>query len=36
VVDGWSWLGAVKRPLLFDAAAQQKPALAAVRTALRG
>lgn len=36
VDDRWSWLGAVKRPLLFDAAAQQKPALAAVRTALRG
>ena len=34
VDDRWSWLGAAKRPLLFDADARQKPALAAVRAAL--
>jgi endo-1,4-beta-xylanase len=36
VDDRWSWLGAAQRPLLFDADAQPKPALAAVRTALGG
>jgi len=36
VDDKWSWLGAAQRPLLFDATARPKPALAAVRTALGG
>ena len=36
VDDRWSWLGPGRRPLLFDAQAQPKPALAAVREALRG
>jgi endo-1,4-beta-xylanase len=34
VDDRWSWLGAAKRPLLFDADAHPKPALGAVRAAL--
>ena len=34
VDDRWSWLGPEKRPLLFDADAQPKPALAAVQAAL--
>jgi endo-1,4-beta-xylanase len=34
VDDRWSWLGAAKRPLLFDAGARPKPALDAVRAAL--
>jgi GH35 family endo-1,4-beta-xylanase len=34
VDDRWSWLGAARRPLLFDADARPKPALAAVRAAL--
>jgi endo-1,4-beta-xylanase len=34
VDDHWSWLGAAKRPLLFDADAKPKPALGAVRAAL--
>ena len=35
VTDRWSWLGAEKRPLLFDAEGRAKPALDAVRDALR-
>jgi endo-1,4-beta-xylanase len=34
VTDKWSWLGAEKRPLLFDASGDPKPALTAVRDAL--
>jgi endo-1,4-beta-xylanase len=34
VDDHWSWLGAARRPLLFDADAKAKPALDAVRGAL--
>jgi endo-1,4-beta-xylanase len=36
VDDRWSWLGPERRPLLFDAQARPKPALGAVREALRG
>ena len=35
VTDRWSWLGAAKRPLPFDGEARPKPALAALRDALR-
>jgi endo-1,4-beta-xylanase len=34
--DRWSWLGAARRPLVFDADAEPKPALAAARAALAG
>ena len=34
VTDEWSWIGARKRPLLFDDDARPKPALAAVERAL--
>jgi endo-1,4-beta-xylanase len=35
VTDRWSWLGAGKRPLPFDAQGHAKPALAALRDPLR-
>jgi endo-1,4-beta-xylanase len=35
VTDRWSWLGADKRPLAFDAEGKPKPALAALEDALR-